>query len=77
MIELLFNRRTIRTYKDKEIEKEVLEKILQGALTSPSSKKRRKVHTVLKLSLTKKYTMRNFNSQKNQSILLWIGFFII
>lgn len=77
MIELLFNRRTIRKYKDKEIEKEVLEKILQGALTSPSSKKRRKVHTVLKLSLTKKYTMRNFNSQKNQSILLWIGFFII
>lgn len=77
MIELLFNRRTIRKYKDKEIEKEVLEKILQGALTSPSSKNRRKVHTVLKLSLTKKYTMRNFNSQKNQSILLWIGFFII
>ena len=77
MIELLFNRRTIRKDKDKEIEKEVLEKILQGALTSPSSKNRRKVHTVLKLSLTKKYTMRNFNSQKNQSILLWIGFFII
>mgnify|MGYP000896404432 CR=1 FL=1 len=77
MIELLFNRRTIRKYKDKEIKKEVLEKILQGALTSPSSKNRRKVHTVLKLSLTKKYTMRNFNSQKNQSILLWIGFFII
>lgn len=41
MIELLFNRRTIRKYKDKEIEKEVLEKILQGALTSPSSKNRR------------------------------------
>ena len=76
MIELLFNRRTIRKYKDKEIEKEVLEKILQGALTSPSSKKRRKVHTVLKLSLTKKYTMRNFNSQKNQSIFYGLVFLL-
>ncbi|MBU5425461.1 nitroreductase family protein [Tissierella pigra] len=41
MLDLLMKRRSIRKYKNREIEKEVLDKILQGVLTSPSSKNRR------------------------------------
>ncbi|WMM25362.1 nitroreductase family protein [Tissierella sp. MB52-C2] len=41
MLDLLMKRRSIRKYEDREIEKEALDKILQGALTSPSSKNRR------------------------------------
>lgn len=41
MLDLLMKRRSIRKYKDQEVEKEVLEKILTGALTSPTSKNRR------------------------------------
>lgn len=41
MLDLLLKRRTIRKYKEQEIEKNVLDKILLGALTSPSSKNRR------------------------------------
>ena len=41
MLDLLMKRRSIRKYKDQEVEKEVLDKILKGALTSPSSKNRR------------------------------------
>lgn len=41
MLDLLMKRRSIRKYKDHEVEKEVLDKILMGALTSPSSKNRR------------------------------------
>lgn len=38
MLDLLIKRRSIRKYKDQEVEKEKLDKILKGALTSPSSK---------------------------------------
>lgn len=38
MIELLLKRRSIRKYKNKKIEKESLDKILQAALLSPSSR---------------------------------------
>ena len=38
MLDLLINRRSIRKYKDMKIEKEKVDKILKGALTSPSSK---------------------------------------
>ncbi|MGO1468611.1 MAG: nitroreductase family protein [Tissierella sp.] len=38
MLDLLMNRRTIRKYKDQEIEKETIDKILKGALTSPSGR---------------------------------------
>lgn len=38
MLDILLNRRTIRKFKDKEIEKEKLDKIIKGALTSPSGK---------------------------------------
>ncbi|HZK01241.1 MAG TPA: nitroreductase family protein [Anaerovoracaceae bacterium] len=41
MLNLLMKRRSIRKYKEKPIEKKTLDKILQGALTSPSSKSRR------------------------------------
>lgn len=41
MLDLLMKRRSIRKYKDQEVEKEVIDKILRGALTSPSSKNRR------------------------------------
>ena len=40
MLDLLMKRRSIRKYKNRKIEKEVLDKILQGVLTSPSSKNR-------------------------------------
>ena len=36
MLDLLMNRRSIRKYKNQELE--ILDKILQGALTSPSGK---------------------------------------
>lgn len=39
MLELLMNRRSIRKYKEQSIEKEKIQKLLQGALTSPSGKK--------------------------------------
>lgn len=38
LIDLLMNRRSIRTYLDKPVEKEKIRTILQGALTSPASK---------------------------------------
>lgn len=38
MLDLLINRRSIRKYKDKKIEKDKLDKILKGALTSPSGR---------------------------------------
>lgn len=38
MLDLLINRRSIRKYKDQKIEKEKVDKILKGALTSPSGK---------------------------------------
>ena len=41
MLDLLMKRRSIRKYKDMEIEDETLNKLLQGALTSPSSKNRK------------------------------------
>lgn len=41
MLDLLVKRRTIRKYKEQEVGKEILDKILQCALTSPSSKNRR------------------------------------
>lgn len=36
MLDLLMNRRTIRKYKDQEVDKETIDKIIKGALTSPS-----------------------------------------
>lgn len=41
MIDLLKTRRSIRKYKDKEIEKEKIDTLLKAALLSPSSKGRR------------------------------------
>ncbi|CAK7042435.1 NAD(P)H nitroreductase [Tissierella sp. P1] len=41
MLDLLMNRRSIRKYKNQELEKEILDKILQGALTSPSGKNKK------------------------------------
>lgn len=38
MLDLLTNRRTIRKYKDKEVDKETIDKIIKGSLTSPSGK---------------------------------------
>ena len=38
MLNLLMNRRSIRKYKDKAIEKEKIDQIVKGALTSPSGK---------------------------------------
>lgn len=38
MLDLLINRRSIIKYKDQKVEKEKLDKILKGALTSPSGK---------------------------------------
>ena len=40
MLNLLINRRSIRKYKDQEVEKEKIDIIIKGALTSPSSKNR-------------------------------------
>lgn len=41
MLDLLMKRRSIRKYKNQEIEEKILDKILQGALTSPSGKNKR------------------------------------
>ncbi len=41
MLNLLMKRRSIRKYEDKAIERGLLDRILQGALTSPSGKNRR------------------------------------
>lgn len=38
MLDLLLNRRSIRKYKDKEIEREKIEAIMKAALLSPSSR---------------------------------------
>lgn len=38
MLDLLVNRRTVRKYKDQEIDKETINKIIKGALTSPSGR---------------------------------------
>ncbi|HEY8361983.1 MAG TPA: nitroreductase family protein [Tissierellaceae bacterium] len=38
MLDLLMNRRSIRKYKNKEIPKEIIDKIVQGALTAPSGR---------------------------------------
>jgi len=38
MLNLMMERRSIRKYKDKKIDKELLDRILQGALISPSGK---------------------------------------
>lgn len=38
MLDILASRRSIRKYKDDKVEKEKLDKILKGALTSPSGK---------------------------------------
>lgn len=38
MLDLLMNRRSIRKYKDQKIEKEIIDKIIQGILTSPSGR---------------------------------------
>lgn len=41
MLDLLYKRRSIRKYQDKKVEKEKLDKILEAALLSPSSRGRR------------------------------------
>lgn len=41
MLELLYKRRSIRKYKDKEIEKEKIDKIIEAALLSPSGRRLR------------------------------------
>ncbi|NLY44793.1 MAG: NAD(P)H nitroreductase [Tissierella sp.] len=38
MLDLLLNRRSIRKFKDQKVEKDKLDMILKGALTSPSGK---------------------------------------
>ncbi len=38
MLDLLLNRRSIRKFKTQQIEKETLDKIVKGALTSPSGR---------------------------------------
>lgn len=41
MLNMMMKRRSIRKFKDLQIEKHVLDRILQGALTAPSSKNKR------------------------------------
>jgi len=41
MLDLLMKRRSIRKYKSQEVEKEKIDQIIKGALTSPSSKNRK------------------------------------
>lgn len=41
MLDLLLNRRTIRKYKDKEIDQAIIDKIVAAALTSPSGRNKR------------------------------------
>lgn len=41
MIDLLMSRRSIRKYKNKNIQEEKINKIIQGALTSPSGKNKK------------------------------------
>lgn len=41
MIDLLMNRRTIRKYKDQEVDKEIINKIVKVALTSPSGRNKK------------------------------------
>ncbi len=38
MLEVIKNRRSIRTYKDKNIEEEKITEILKSAMQAPSSK---------------------------------------
>lgn len=38
MLDLLMRRRTVRRYKDKEINNDIVEKIVQGALSSPTGR---------------------------------------
>lgn len=38
MLNLLMNRRSIRKYKDQEVDQEIIDKIIKGALTSPSGR---------------------------------------
>ena len=41
MLDLLLRRRSIRKYEDRPIDRDILDKILLGALTSPSSNNRK------------------------------------
>lgn len=41
MLDLLIDRRSTRKYKDKEVSKETIERIIKGALTSPTGRNRR------------------------------------
>ncbi len=38
MLDILRNRRSIRTFKDKEIEQELIELLMEAALRSPTSR---------------------------------------
>lgn len=38
MLDLLMSRRTVRRYKDKEINNDIVEKIVKGALSSPTGR---------------------------------------
>ncbi|NLK43053.1 MAG: NAD(P)H nitroreductase [Tissierellia bacterium] len=41
MLDLLMNRRSIRKYKDQELSKEIIDKIIQAALTAPSGRNKK------------------------------------
>lgn len=47
MIDLLMNRRTIRKYTDEEVNKEIIDKIIKAALTSPTGRNKKPCHIVV------------------------------
>lgn len=66
MLELLKNRRSIRKYKEKIIEKDTIDKILKCALLAPSSKNKRPVEIII---IDDKETILSLEKCKNMGTL--------
>jgi len=47
LLDLLYNRRSIRKYKSAEIEQDKIEKLIQSALLAPSSRNRKPVEIIV------------------------------
>lgn len=47
LLDLLMNRRTVRSYRDKKVEKEKIDRIVEGALTAPSGRNLRPVEILV------------------------------
>ncbi len=64
MLDLLINRRTIRKYKNQNINKETIDRILKAALTSPSGRNIKPWQLIL---VTDKYVLASLSKARGNS----------